>query len=96
MSGKEFLKPQGVPEPIVKYLVTNLGLSMSWVYKLKSVMKPNGQIDVWDFRLYDENDVRAKNLKIKDFYSFDNYPTMYRYEGIYNIKTHVVELKKKT
>ncbi len=96
MSGKEFLKPHDVPEPIGKYLVSSLGLSMAWVYKLKSIMKPDSQTDVWNFRLYDETEIKTQHLKIKDFTSLDGYPKTVRYEGIYNSKTQTVELKTKS
>jgi len=92
---KELLKPQNAPEPIVKYLITNLKLNVSWAYNLKSIIRANQEQGVWDFRLYNEADVRAKNIKIKDFASFDNYPGMVLFEGTYNPKTADVRIKQR-
>jgi hypothetical protein len=92
---KESLKPQNVPDVIVKYIVTNLKLNSSWVNNLKSVMKPGQETGLMDFRLYIEADIRAKNIKMKDYASLDAYPAMVLFEGAYNPKTQVVQITKK-
>jgi len=93
---KDLLKPQNAPEPIVKYLITNLKLNTSWAYNLKSVMKPSQGSGLMDFRLYSDADVRSKNLKIKDFDTFNNYPAMLLFEGNYDPKTQNIQITKKT
>jgi hypothetical protein len=92
---KDLLKPQNAPEPIVKYLITNLKLNTSWAYNLKSVMKPGQENGIMDFRLYNDADVRAKNLKIKDFDTFNDHPTMLLFEGNYDPKNQNVQITKK-
>ncbi|MBN1366719.1 MAG: hypothetical protein JW967_02185 [Dehalococcoidales bacterium] len=95
MATKDFLKPQNVPDAMVKYLVTNLKLSSSWVNNLKSVMKPGQEPGMMDFRLYSEADVRAKNIKVKDYASFDAYRAMVLFDGVYDPKNQTVQNMKK-
>lgn len=90
MANKDILKPQNVPDPVAKYMVTNLKLSLSWVNNLKTVMKPGQEPGLMDFRLYNEADVRAKNIKVKDYASFDAYQAMVLFDGVYDPKNQVV------
>jgi len=95
VASKEFLKPQNAPDPIVKYLIANMKLNVTWAYNLKSIMKPGQENGIWDFRLYNETDVRSKNIKIKDYSSLDAYPAMSLFEGTYDPKTQNVQITKK-
>ena len=93
--GKDLLKPQNVPDAVVKYIVENLKLSSSWVNSLKCIMKPGQETGMMDFRIYIENDVRAKNIKVKDFASFDAYQNMVLFEGVYDSKNQTVQTLKR-
>ena len=95
MATKESLKPQNVPDVIVKYIVTNLKLNSSWVNNLKSIMKPGLEPGLMDFRLYIEADIRAKNIKMKDYASLDAYPAMVLFEGAITQRLKLFRLRKR-
>jgi len=87
--------PKNIPEAVGRYLVVKLGKDPDWVWKLKAVVRqrPEGK-NAFDVRVYDANQVAAKNVNIKNFISLDTSPDLILFEGWYDKKTNQVDIKE--
>ena len=83
-----------IPELVARHLVTKLGKDPDGVWKLKGVVRqrPEGK-DSFDFRVFDLAEATSKNLKIKDFSSFDDHPELIPYQGWFDKKLGEVHIK---
>jgi hypothetical protein len=85
--------PKNIPEAIGRYLVVSLGKDPDWVWNLKAVMKDRGnEKDVFEVRVFDQSQAASRQIKVKDYSSFDEHPELILYEGWFNKKTFEVKV----
>jgi len=89
-------KPKNIPEPVVRYLVVELGKDPDWVCRLKSVVRPRqGRKDSYDVRVFDEVKTTQMNVMVKHYTSLDDHPELILYEGWFRKKSTTVQIKEK-
>jgi len=89
--------PKGIPELVGRHLIVELKQNPDWVWKLKGVVrkKPEEGKDAFDFRLFDEAQVAAKKVTVKDYNSLDEHPNLIFYEGWFDKKSMRVQIEEK-
>lgn len=88
--------PKAMPDPVGRYLVVHLKKDPDWVWKLECVVRPRAEgKNVNDIRVFDANQVYAKNVHVKNYLSLDGHPDLILYEGWYDKKTMKVEIAPK-
>lgn len=66
-----------------------------WVWKLKSVVRPRrGSKDACEFRVFDEAQVAAKGVTVKDYNSLDEHPDLILYQGWFDEKSGTVRIER--
>lgn len=89
--------PKGIPEPIGRFLVTELKQNPDWVWQLKVVLRPkldDGK-DTFEFRIFDDAQTAGKKTVIKDYNSLDAHPELILYQGRFNKKSMRVQIEEK-
>jgi len=88
--------PKDIPQAVGGYLVTQLKQNPDWVWTLKTVVRPrpDGK-DRFDFRVFDQAQVAAKKVTVKDYNSLDEHPNLILYEGWFDKKSMRVEIEDK-
>jgi hypothetical protein len=89
--------PSDIPAFVGKYIVTEMQklpqTSDHWV-DYKAVVRPQaGKADTFDIRIVDMWEVKAKGITVPNYASLDSNPDMIKFEGWYNAKSHLVEIK---
>jgi len=88
--------PKGISQMLVTYLMTEMKQNPEWLWKLKTVMRPRAEgKDVFDFRVFDEAQVAAKKVTVKDYTSLDEHPDLILYQGRFDKKSGMVQIEKK-
>jgi len=88
--------PKDVPELVGRYLIVDLGQNPDWVWKLKGVVRRRLEgKDAFDFRVFDEAQVAAKKVKVKDYNSLNEYPDLILYQGWFDKKSMKVQIEEK-
>jgi hypothetical protein len=92
-NGEKMSPPKNIPEAIGRYLVVSLGKDPDWVWNLKAVMKDRGnEKDVFEVRVFDQSQAASRQIKVKDYNSFNEHPELILYEGWFNKKTFEVKV----
>ena len=90
--------PRSVEELVGRHLVVDLKQDPDWVWQLRSVVRRRaGGAHRFDFRVFEETQVAAKRVKVKDYTSFDNYPGLILYQGWFDkvsMEVHFEEQKR--
>ena len=88
-------RPKEIPQSVGQYLIVELNKDPDWVWKLKAVLRkrPEGKSS-YDVRVFDENQASLKEVKVKDFTSFDGHPDLILYEGWFDKASNKVQLKE--
>jgi len=80
--------PKDLPQAVGSHLVVELKQNPDWVWRLKSVVRPRPDSkDRFDFRVFDEAQVAAKNVSVKDYNSLDEHPDLILYQGWFDKKS---------
>ena len=88
--------PKGIPDLVGRHLVTELKQNPDWVWKLKGVVRPRPESkDAFDVRVFDEAQVAAKKVKVKDYNSLNEHPDLILYQGWFDKKTMKVQIEEK-
>jgi len=88
--------PKGIPDLVGRHLVTELKQNPDWVWRLKGVVRPRSDgKDRFDFRVFDEAQVAAKKVAIKDYNSLNEHPDLILYQGWFDKKSMKVHLEDK-
>jgi len=91
MPGSKF-----VPDLVGGHLVTEYKQNPDWVWKLKSVSRKREESKTtWDIRIFDEVEVATKNVRIRNYNSFDEHPELILFEGWYDNDLRQIELEDK-
>lgn len=95
VTGEKLPGPEKLPDFIEKYLVLENKQDPQWVDQdLRAVIRARTG-KTFDIRVFSDYEVWTKNAKIRDYTSFDKYPTLILYEGWFDKGTKRVELEEK-
>jgi hypothetical protein len=87
--------PKGVPDPVGREIVQNLGGNPDKVWNLKAVIRPKeGEKDTFEVRVFNGEQASSKHVSIKNYDSLDEYPDLILYEGWFNKKAEAKIEKK--
>lgn len=80
--------PTTIPEPVARYMVVEMKEEAEWVWRLKAVLAPcpERKHEAF-FRVFEGKKVLAREIRIFDYSSLDNHPSLIIMEGIFNKKT---------
>ena len=93
---KKLPGPKWVPDMVGGNLVVDHKENPDWVWKLKAVTRPrNGLKKAHDIRVFDEVQTALKNIKIRNYNSFDEHPELVIYEGWFDYDSLKVQLERK-
>ena len=88
--------PKYMPDMVGGHLVTDYAQNPDWVWKLKAVVRQRPESkDAFDIRIYDDVQAATKNVKVKNYLSFDQHPELVLYEGWFNNESRQMELEAK-
>jgi len=94
--GREAARTEGYTPGSRRLPSTQLKQNPDWVWTLKTVVRPrpDGK-DRFDFRVFDQAQVAAKKVTVKDYNSLDEHPNLILYEGWFDKKSMRVEIEDK-
>ena len=85
-----------IPEMVGGHLVTDFRRNPDWVWKLRAVLRQRQESkNAFDIRVYDEADVTAKKIRVRDYTSLDEHSDLILYEGWYDKESRQVQLEEK-
>ena len=88
--------PRSIEELVGRQIVVDLKQNPDWVWRLRSVVRRRADgKHRFDFRVFDEAQVAAKRVKVKDYTSFDNYPELILYQGWFDKVSMEVHFEEK-
>ena len=88
--------PRSIEELVGRHLIVDLKQNPDWVWQLRSVVRRRADgKHRFDFRVFDEAQVAAKKVAIKDYTSFDNYPELILYQGWFDKVSMQVHFEEK-
>ena len=88
--------PRSIEELVGRQLVVDLKQNPDRVWQLRSVVRRKaGGKHRFDFRIFDEAQVAAKRVKVKDYTSFDNCPELILYQGWFDKVSMEVHFEEK-
>ena len=85
-------KPTDMSSQVGQFLVVNLGKNPDWVWKLKTVARPQAEKHRYDVRVFSENTAGEKGVRVKDYTSLDGHPDLILFEGWFDKKTGMAHL----
>jgi len=88
--------PRSIEELVGRQMVVDLKKDPDWVWQLRSVVRRrSGGAHRFDFRVFNEAQVAAKKVKVKDYTSLDNYPELILYQGWFDKVSMEVHFEEK-
>lgn len=84
--------PKDIPNEVGSFLVLSLKQDGDWVWTLKAVIKPEGEKKKFLVRVYDPKIVYSKDIRIKNYHTFDEYPEFILFSGWFSKDTHRAEV----
>jgi hypothetical protein len=88
--------PKPIPGLVGKRLVQDFRMDPDLVNMLKTVMRKSSKTErAFDCRIFDESEVEARRLQIKDYTALDEHPDLILYEGWFDEEAKRVELEEK-
>ena len=98
-AGAQAVKQSGakrIHESVGRYLVVKLQADPDWVWNLKQVERQRPEAKTaFDVRIFEERQITAKNVLVKDFGSLEAHPDLILYEGWFDKKTMKVQVEDK-
>jgi len=87
-------KPTDMSPHVGQFLVVNLGKNPDWVWKLKTVARPQAEKGRYDVRVFSDGTAGEKGVRVKDYTSLDGHPELILFEGWFDKKTNTVHLQE--
>ena len=88
--------PRSIEELVGREIVTKLKKDPDWVWKLRSVVRHReGGKHRFDFRVFDEAQVGARKVAVKNYNSLDEHPDLILYQGWFDKKSMKVQIEEK-
>ena len=76
------LRPKELSDLVGIHMVTKLNLDPDWVWSLRAVERPHeDHLYVYDFRIFDPQVARSKQVEVANYATLDNYPEMVVFSG---------------
>jgi hypothetical protein len=74
--------PKGLPNPVGRDIVTELGGNPDRIWNLMAVMRPKeGEKDSFEVRVFDPAQAASQKIAVKDYDSLTEHPELILYEG---------------
>jgi hypothetical protein len=86
---EELPGPQGIPDMVGSYMVTEMKKDPDWVWKLKGVIRPVGKKTFY-CRVFDEDKAKGAGVKVKDWTWLDECPELILWEGYCDKETRAL------
>jgi hypothetical protein len=88
--------PRPVPELIGKHIVNDYKVNADLMQFLKVVVRKRPQkAAVFDYRIFDQSEAEALEVKVKDYSSLDEHEELIFYDGWFDEDTRQVEMTEK-
>lgn len=88
--------PKEIPEIVAKHLTEKMKMTPMFVTILKAVMYPDSRSEhASKIRIFDESETAVKQIKVQNYTTLDQNPSLILYEGWFDKKTKQVELEEK-
>lgn len=87
--------PKEVPGLVQEYLVAGSKIDPDWVKLLRSVERKSTTGSAFEIRVFDESEMKAKKVQVKDYSSLDERPDLIMYEGSFDERSKQVKLEEK-
>jgi hypothetical protein len=87
--------PKEIPGPLQNYLVAEKKIDPDLVKLLRAVQRKNTTGAIFDFRIFDESEAKAKKVQVTDYTSLDERPDLIIYEGSSDDGAKQVKLEEK-
>jgi hypothetical protein len=96
-SGSGLTGPKDIPDQVGQQLVVNYKEDPAWVWRLKSVMRPDEMEskDTFHIRVFAEQMAVAAKVHVQDFKTLDAYPNLILYEGVFDKKAKTAKIQKR-
>lgn len=93
---EELTGPQRIPALVSKHLILWKKVDPFWIPYLKAVVRRNSKSrKAYDIRIFDDDDARAKNIDVYNYYTLDEFEELLLYEGWFNTEIAYVSLVEK-
>lgn len=87
--------PKGLPNPVDREIVTELGGNPDRIWDFKAVMRPKeGEKDTFEVRVFDPAQAASQKITVQDYNSLTEHPELFLYEGWFN-ENREAKMKKK-
>jgi len=88
--------PRDIPVPVAKSLTTEWKLAADLVPLLKAVLRRRANEDrTFDIIIFDESEVAARQLTVKDYLTLEQHPELTLFFGWYDEAAKLVKLEQK-
>lgn len=89
--------PKDIPDQVGQQFVVNYKEDPEWVWRLKSVMKPDEmeRKDTFHISVFAEQMAVAAKVHVRDFTTLDAYPNLILYEGVFDKKAKTAKIQKR-
>ena len=88
--------PRSIEELVGRQMVVDRNRDPDWVWQLRSVVRRrSGGAHRFDFRVFDEAQIKAKRVKVKNYASFDSCPELVLYQGWFDKVSMEVHFEEK-
>jgi hypothetical protein len=95
-SVEELTGPQRIPALVSKHLILWKKVDPFWIPYLKAVVRNNSKSrKAFDIRIYDEDEAKARNIDVYNYYTLDEFEELLLYEGWFNLEIAYVALTEK-
>ena len=95
-NGEKLPGPKDMPELVGRHLVVDKKKEPDWVWHLKGVVRKNpAGKKRFDVRIFDPNEAASKQVKVKDYTTFDQHPELILYEGWFDKASMAAEVEDK-
>lgn len=87
--------PKEIPEPVQNYLVAERKIDPDLVKLLNAVVRKSTTGAVFNIRVFDNSEAKAKKVQVKDYTSLDECPDLILYEGWFDNEAKQAKLEEK-
>jgi len=93
---KKLPGPKDIPDIVGGHLVVDFNQNPDRVWKLKAVKRQRQESkNAFDVRVFDDVEAATKNIKIKNYDSFDEHPELILFEGWFDNDLRQVQIEEK-
>jgi len=86
--------PRGIPDLPGRHMVVEEKKDPNWVWNLKAVVHPTEKRKAFYCRVFSEGQALKAGVKVKDWTSLDEHPSLILWEGYFDPETNTVRREK--